>query len=346
VNAVLHFPTPSADLADLTSLVGAKGIQDRRLVQWLAWSDVAQIFEIMAERESMSFEDVTSSTVLNECGADVLLGFLTSLGLVHKRDGQHTLSELARHYLVKSSPYYFGDLLFAGCSKRIPNPFLHEPLPYFGLEKRVLATYWWLRGFGTAVMLKNQHCRNLAPNVVAAHSGRFDGVTHLVDVGGGTGTFAMPFARRYPEARVTLTDLPRSVPKIKGYLERYGLADRVQTTGMDLFRTPWPFAECDGIFLGNIVHTYDDDGCRFILKQCRERLVPGGRVFVHEVLWNDDKVGPLIAALWNGTLRRFTSGRQRTGVELTALLSECGFVDSHITLTAGGFSIVEGRKFG
>ncbi len=66
---------------------------------------------------------------------------------------------------------------------------------------------------------------------------------------------------------------------------------------MDMFRTPWAIAECDGIFLGNILHTYDDDGCRFILEQCRERLLPGGRVFVHEVLWNDDKVGPLIAAL-------------------------------------------------
>jgi hypothetical protein len=346
MNIATQFPTPTADLADLTSRLGAKGIQDRRLVHWLALSEAAGIFELMAERGPMTLDEVASSTVLNECGADVLLGIVTSLGVIRKQDGRYTLSEMAHQYLVKSSPYYFGDVLFAGCSRRIPNPFLREPHSYFPLEKRVLATYWWLKGFGTEGMLKNQHGRNLAPNVVAAQTGRFDGITHLLDVGGGTGTFAMPFARKYPDARVTLTDLPRSVSKIRPYLVRYGLENRIRTIGMDMFRTPWPISECDGVFLGNIVHTYDDEGVRFILKESLERLVPGGRVYVHEVLWNENKDGPLIAALWNGTLRRFTNGRQRTGSELENLLSECGFGDLFITPTAGGFSIVEGKKPG
>ncbi len=200
-------------------------------MQWLAWSEVARIFEIMAERDSMSFDEVTSSTVLNECGADVLLGFLTSLGLVYKRDGQHRLSDLARHYLVRSSPYYFGDLLVRGLQQAHP-----EPVPEPDHCRTSASKSACSRRTGGSGVRHRGHAQEPALseprlNVVAAHSGRFDGVTHLVDVGGGTGTFAMPFARRYPEARVTLTDLPRSVTKIKGYLERYGLADRVQTVG-------------------------------------------------------------------------------------------------------------------
>jgi SAM-dependent methyltransferase len=338
-----ELPAPTADIAELTVRLGVKGIQDRRLVQWLAWSEAAGILSLMADRGSVTLDDVMSRTVLSECGADVLLGILASLGLIHKRDGKYTLSELARQYLIAKSPYYFGDVLYAGCSKRLPNPFLRAPRMYFPIEKVVLSAYWWLAGFGTARMLRNQHGRNLAPNVVASRTGRFDGVKHLVDVAGGTGTFAIPFAQRYPDAHVTLTDMPRSVKEIKRYLARHGLEGRIRVVGMDMFRTPWPIAACDGIFLGNILHTYADDGCSLLLQEAARHLAPDGRIWVHEVLWNDNKDGPLTTALWNGTLRRFTEGRQRTGAEIIALLGRSGFVDAQITATAGGFSLVEAR---
>jgi len=339
-----ELPLPTADIAELTLRLGVKGIQDRPLVQWLAWSEAAGILSLMADHGSVTIDDVTSRTVLNECGADVLLGILASLGLIHKRDGKYTLSELARQYLIKSSPYYFGDVLYRGRKKRLPNPFLREPPKYFPLEKLVISAYWWFAGFGTARMLRNQHGRNLAPNVIASRTGKFDGVRHLVDVAGGTGTFAIPFALRYPEVQVTLTDLPRSVTEIKRYLARHGLEDRVRVVGMDMFRAPWPIAACDGMFLGNILHTYGDDGCRFLLEEAARRLAPDGRIWLHEVLWNDNKDGPLTTALWNATLRRFTPGRQRTGAELAELLERSGFVDAQITGTAGGFSLVEARR--
>jgi acetylserotonin N-methyltransferase len=113
---------------------------------------------------------------------------------------------------------------------------------------------------------------------------------------------------------------------------------------MDIFQREWPIHGCDGMFLGNIVHTYSDEDCRSLLQTAARYLVPGGRIWLHEVLWNDNKDGPLIAALWNGTLRRFTPGRQRTRAELASLLGQSGFSGALVTATSGGFSLVEATK--
>jgi acetylserotonin N-methyltransferase len=88
----------------------------------------------------------------------------------------------------------------------------------------------------------------------------------------------------------------------------------------------------------------DDEECLHLLAESRRILSPGGRVFVHEMLWNDVKDGPVATALWNFWMATMSAGRQRTHAEIEGLLSRSGFhavVDAH---TLAGFSMIAAER--
>src|SRR5439155_1615379 len=74
-----------------------------------------------------------------------------------------------------------------------------------------------------------------------------------------------------------------------------GLSDRVDVVTADMFADPWP-AGHDSHLFSNVLHDWDEPDCRRLLALSAAALPPGGRVFVHDMLLDDDKAGPLWAA--------------------------------------------------
>ncbi len=178
--------------------------------------------------------------------------------------------------------------------------------------------------------------------MTAVRSGHFDGLHHIADIGGGSGAFAIPLALDYRDLRITLLELPRALPYIKPFLERYAVQDRVELVGFNVHETPWPLAGCDGLLFGNMLHFCDDAECLVWLRESRRLLSEGGRVFLHEMLWDDEHDGPLLTALWNFWMATISGGRQRTAREIGALLDQAGFRMRTVEPTAGGFSLIVG----
>lgn len=337
---------PQADLTPLWNL-GVAGVPTP---QYLRWAEEVGLFNAMADQDLLSDADILARTTLSERGIDALLGVLRSLRLVKRVDGQHTLEAAAREYLDKRSPYYIGHALYGMCKR---------PLP-FGLQKgdkprkfsKITGTFWyWVRFikksaifWGKPVRLQVQHSRNFPAAVVAAGSTQFEGIAHLVDVGGGSGVFAIPLALRYPQMRISLVELPAVVPNIDMFLKPYSLSGKVRLLGHDIHKTPWPIQDCDAILFANILHFCADDECHNLLQECYRLLPPGGRVILHEMLWNEEKDGPLVTAYWNFWLISVSAGRQRTRSEFADLLSAAGFSAPIVEETRGGFSLVVSRK--
>jgi len=73
-------------------------------------------------------------------------------------------------------------------------------------------------------------------------------------------------------------------------------------------------------------------------------LEPGGRILIHEILYNEDKTGPFPVAAFNAMILLWTEGQQYSGAELSAMLTEAGFTDIEVKPTFGYWSIVSGRK--
>jgi hypothetical protein len=165
-----------------------------------------------------------------------------------------------------------------------------------------------------------------------------------VDIAGGTGTFSIPCALEHPDCRVILTDLPDATDNARALIDLQSLSGRVQLLGLDAFAFPWRIPACDGIFIGNFLHGFGDHLCQQVCREGYERLEAGGRLWLHEMVWNENRDGPLMTALWHAALRSAGPGRKRTARELASFLESAGFTDIRMTRTMGAFMLVSGSK--
>ena len=336
--------TPQTDLAVLSDQLGcAWGVsQGKPLIQYLAWSDSAGVFSALADGPR-TLKDVTSRTELNIEGADVLTCILVAVGLLRRGPrGTLALSVVARDFFIVGSPYYVGVGMFAGCDRVIPSEFTGD-----GSKKDMESPSrdFYANPWTIPSRLRIQHSRNFAPSVIAARTGEFDHVEHLVDVAGGSGVLAIPLALDHPNMKITLIERPEALEYVGDFLDRYGIRERVTLVDRDLLNQEWNVPRCDGIFFGNFFHANDDEACAGLARQGFEQLSGGGRIWIHEVLFSENRDGPLIAALWNANMfLRRPGARQRTALEITRLLTEAGFAGCYNVPTAGGFSMVTGKK--
>ncbi len=75
-----------------------------------------------------------------------------------------------------------------------------------------------------------------------------------------------------------------------------------------------------------------------------ESLKTGGRIIIHEPLYNDDKTTGPFPGAFNIVLLLWTQGRLYSGQEFAEMLAEAGFTDIEVTPTSGYWSIVTGLK--
>jgi hypothetical protein len=330
--------TPETDVAAFTDhLSQAWGVlTGASTAQYLAWSVSAGVFSALCAGKTMAASDLCQTTVLNEDGVDSLLPILMALGLVTQEAGAYRLTTLAEEYFLPESPYYVGVGLFWGCDLPMPLAYLRCRESSEGMAKAFTPPE-------ASLLLKIQLSRNLAPGVRAARSGQFEGIRHLVDIGGGAGAVAIPFALDHPEAKVTLVDLPPKLDGIREIVRSYGLEEQIELRAMDVFSDNWEFPSCDGMLFGNFFHVFPDPSCRLLSQRCFDTVVSGGKIFLHELLFDEGKAGPMIAALWNANMH-VIGGRQRTAGEFRTMLHDAGFADVRITPTSGRFSLLEARK--
>jgi hypothetical protein len=81
-----------------------------------------------------------------------------------------------------------------------------------------------------------------------------------------------------------------------------------------------------------------------LTRKSFESLQPGGRLIIHEQLFNNDRTGPFPVAAHNIIMLLWCEGQQYSGRELSAMLIEAGFTGIEVKPTWGYWSIVTGRK--
>jgi SAM-dependent methyltransferase len=165
----------------------------------------------------------------------------------------------------------------------------------------------------------------------------------VVDLGRATGGVLVGLAARYPSLRGIVVDLPYSQGSAEAALRDSGVADRVSYLAADFFNDPYPEG-ADLFLMSHIIHDWDDDHCRLLLRRCYEALPAGSPVMAMEFLLNEDKTGSVLAVFqWFGLLDG-TYGDQRTAGEIAALMEEVGFRKMETRPVDGEHSIVIGWK--
>lgn len=107
----------------------------------------------------------------------------------------------------------------------------------------------------------------------------------LCDVGGATGQLSILVAQRHPHLTCTTFDLPPVAPVAQRHITSAGLDDRVSVASGDFFEDDLPKA--DVITMGMILHDWNLDNKKALIRKAYDALPDGGAFIVVENLIDD-----------------------------------------------------------
>ncbi|XP_051188703.1 flavonoid O-methyltransferase-like protein Os11g0303600 [Lolium perenne] len=161
----------------------------------------------------------------------------------------------------------------------------------------------------------------------------FDGLTSLVDVGGGNGTSARAIAKAFPHIKCSVLDLPIVINSTPAD----GVVKYIAGDMMSLI----PMA--DAVFLKHVLHDWNDEVCVKILTECRKAIPKsGGKVIIMDVV-----VGSPSEANYEGQVMSdllmmvITSGKERDEHEWRKIFMDAGFSHYKTRSIVGCLSITE-----
>lgn len=258
----------------------------------------------------------------------VLLQAGAAMGLLRRRrDGRFALARRGAAFLgvpglegmVRHHHVLYGDLADPVAFLRgDTDPGLARFWPYvFGAggatDPQVTAQY-------SALMADSQAL--VAQETLAQVS--LGGISHLMDVGGGTGAFLAAIARAAPGMRLTLFDLPAVVAGAVPRLSDFG--DRVTIHPGSFRDDPLPQG-ADAISLVRVLYDHADPTVTALLTAVHGALPAGGRLVVSEPMSGGAHPDPVTDVYFAFYTMAMQTGRTRSAAEIAAMLSACGFRD-------------------
>jgi precorrin-6B methylase 2 len=168
---------------------------------------------------------------------------------------------------------------------------------------------------------------------------------HLLDLGGASGTYTIPFLRFHPAATATIFDLPAVLPMAKTLLTQVGLAARVRLVPGDFYTDALP-AGADLAWVSAIVHQNSRAQNRLLFAKVWAALVPGGRILIRDFVMDGARTDPPAGAFFAVNMLVMTPGGGTfTFPELQEDLIVAGFGDARLLHRGEGMdSIVSAVK--
>jgi hypothetical protein len=160
---------------------------------------------------------------------------------------------------------------------------------------------------------------NDAPAIASLYP--FDEIEVLCDVGGGRGVLLSELLLRYPRLVGILAERERVLESARELLAARGVADRANLVPGDFFESVPPGA--DAYILKNVLHDWDDQTCRRILRVVRRAAAPGARLLVCETLLTQ-RSNPVASMSDLQMMVACSNGRERTLAEIQELLRSSG----------------------
>lgn len=301
----------------------------------LAGAHEIGVFDILAEQGPLTPTALGEALDVAERPAEMLLTACTSLGLTDKRDAGYVNSELADTYLVSGREHYFGGWveysdqhLYPGWGRLTESVRSNKPATWDAESSQDDLFDITDTGFH-ATFQQAMHSLTSNTGAHAAEHLDLSGHRRLLDVGGGTGAFAIELCRAYPELRATVFDRPEVAAPARERLADAQLGDRIDYTVGDFFADRALPGGHDAILLSLILHDWDPQQCRELVSRCVEALQPGGQLIICELLVDDAKTGPTDAALMSLNMLIETWGRNYTAAEYSEWLEEAGLTHVH-----------------
>jgi len=165
----------------------------------------------------------------------------------------------------------------------------------------------------------------------------------LADVGAAQGAIPVQVALAHPALTGWGFDLPVVRPIFEEYVASFGLSDRLRFQPGDFFADPLPGA--DVLVMGHILHDWDLDQKRLLLRKAHEVLPRGGALIVYEAIIDDERRANAFGLLMSlNMLIETAGGFDFTGADCAGWMREVGFQKTYVEPLVGHDAMVVGIK--
>jgi len=284
------------------------------------------IFAKLAERECATATQIASWCGLDARGTRLLLDACTALELLVKDGNQYRNSPETAAFLVPgaradlSKAIRYNRDVYAAWQKLpalvtnggpVERPEIHLGEDEARTHAFVYSMHGRAMGIGRAVV----------PLLDLANRRK------LFDVGGGPGTYAVLIAQANPQLHCTFLDLAGVVKVADELVAQQGMADRVKSMAGDYHQTTFP-KDNDAVIFFGVLHQESPDAIKDLFQRAYDSLVPGGIVYVLDMMTDATHTRPRFSALFALNMALTTeNGWVFSDQELAGWLSGAGFAE-------------------
>jgi len=270
-------------------------------------------------------EEIAAAINATPRGAARLLGAATALGLVEKRQNGFVNTPMAETCLTRGGSAYVGDSLKLESAFRRRWEHLTAAIrtgqrPEENVRDEKAED--WVRNFEHALF---DMASPVAPFVASALALPQNRPLRVLDVGGGHGAYSIALARRYPQLKATIFELPCVVPVAREIIAQAGLSDRVFVQEGDFQRDELGSGYDVALVFG-VLNGEPPEGRPALISKVFRALDPGGFIVLRDLVLNADRTGPLEAMIFDLQMLLATdAGGLDTAEEWTRWLVAAGF---------------------
>jgi hypothetical protein len=165
----------------------------------------------------------------------------------------------------------------------------------------------------------------------------------FADVGTAQGDLAVQIPLANPHLSGTGFDLAEVGPVFEDYVEQHGLNGRLRFFAGNFFDDPLP--NTDVITMGHILHDWNLEEKKMLLRKAYEAVSPGGAVVVYDSVIDDERSQNAFGLMMSlNMLIETPGGFDYTGADCMDWMKEVGFRETRVEHLVGPDSMVIGFK--
>ena len=269
----------------------------------------------------LTIKEIAQKLNADQRGVTMLLNALTAMNLLRKKVDKYSNTTTGKSFLSKDSPQYLGYMILHHHDLMESWSQLYQAVQT-GVPVRTRASFSNEESRENFLMGMFNMAMHLAPRLVPSIN--LSNRRHLLDLGGGPGTYAIYFCLNNPQLKATVYDLPTTKPFAKKIIEKYNLVDRIDFIGGNYLEENIDKAY-DVAWLSQILHGEGPENCQRIIQKAVSALEPGGMIIVHEFILNNTIDGPLFPALFSLNMLLGTpNGQSYSEKQIMDMLAKAG----------------------
>ncbi|MDM8539021.1 methyltransferase, partial [Desulfobacterales bacterium HSG17] len=282
------------------------------------------IFTIIGPHNKSS-EEIAKKINGDVRGVSALLNALAAMELLKKTEGRFSNTDFSKQFLSKDSPDYTGFIIMHH----------HHLVPSWAEMSTAVLSGNPNRSSVSDTDKENERENflmgmfNMASGIAPMYSKIIDlsDCTHLLDLGGGPGTYAIYFCLNNPELKAAVFDLPTTRKFAEKTIASFNLSEKIQFKEGSYLdeNTDLEQEYYDAAWLSHILHGESPKDAQLIVAKAVKALKPGGKIFIHEFILNNTMDSPLFPALFNMNMLIGTDeGQSYSEAQLQEMLKKCG----------------------